>query len=244
MKPLQGEEKARYVADMFDTISRRYDLLNTVMTGGMHHRWRHKGASLAVQGEPGEALDVATGTGDFALELARRPQVASVVGLDFAPRMLPLARKKAVNRGLADKVQWMLGDAMALPFPDGRFACVTCGFGLRNFSGVGTALAEMLRVARPGGRVVILDILPSEGNGPLQRLFRLYFSGLVPRLGALISGSKAAYTYLPESVESFLTARQLREAMVEQGMERVRSFRLGLGTVGLHVGEKGTGAPS
>ena len=238
MVQLKGDEKARYVATMFDLIARRYDLLNTVMSGGMHHRWRGRAARLAVQEGQGQALDVATGTGDFALDLARKPGIERVVGLDFAPKMLPLARQKAQRRGLSQRVNWMLGDAQALPFPDDRFLCITCGFGLRNFSDKEKALKEMTRVVRPGGRVVILDIVPLVGRGGFQRLLRAYFRGVVPRLGVLLGGNKEAYKYLPDSVDSFLTAQELSAMMESVGLQNVRHEMMGLGTVTLHVGEK------
>ena len=243
---LKGDEKARYVAAMFDGISRRYDMMNTVMSGGMHHVWRRRATALATQGGEGEApsassgqaLDVATGTGDFALDLARRPGISRVVGLDFAPQMLPLARKKAQRRNLSHRVDWLLGDALALPFSDDHFLCTTVGFGLRNFRDKEAALKEVTRVVKPGGRVVVLDILPSTGTGAIYRLVRLYFRGVVPRLGALLAGSKEAYTYLPDSVDSFLTAQELAAMMESVGLQGVRYQMMGLGTVALHVGEK------
>ncbi|MBF8266619.1 MAG: bifunctional demethylmenaquinone methyltransferase/2-methoxy-6-polyprenyl-1,4-benzoquinol methylase [Dehalococcoidia bacterium] len=238
MARLRGQEKARYVAAMFDRISRRYDLLNTVMSGGRHHSWRRRAADLAIQDGQGEALDVATGTGDFALELARRPGVTRVIGLDFAPQMLSLARQKAARHGLSQRVHWALGDAHALPFPDGRFLCVTSGFGLRNFSEAEAALGEMARVVRPGGRVVILDIVPFQGRGVLHRLSRLYLRKVIPRLGALLSGDREGYAYLPESVDSYLNPQELSQMMEGLGLQRVKHQVMGSGMVALHVGEK------
>lgn len=238
MARLTGQEKGRYVAAMFDRISRRYDLLNTVMSGGRHHAWRRKAADLATQGGEGEALDVATGTGDFALELARRPGITRVVGLDFAPQMLSLARQKAAR---SHRVHWVLGDAHALPFPDGRFLCVTSGFGLRNFSDVEAALGEMARVVRPGGRVVILDIVPFQGRGVLHRLSRLYLRRVIPRLGALLAGDREGYAYLPESVEGYLNPQELSQMMERLGLQRVKCQLMGGGMVALHVGEKPAG---
>ncbi|MFH1560169.1 MAG: bifunctional demethylmenaquinone methyltransferase/2-methoxy-6-polyprenyl-1,4-benzoquinol methylase UbiE [Chloroflexota bacterium] len=246
MVQLKGDEKARYVAAMFDRISSRYDLLNTVMSGGMHHLWRQRAAYLAAQEDQGEApstgsgqaLDVATGTGDFALALARRLGIGRVVGLDFAPRMLPMARDKAQRRGLSHWVHWMLGDALALPFSDDHFLCATVGFGLRNFSDKEAALREMARVVIPGGRVVILDMVPLGDKGISHRLLRVYFRKVVPRLGTLLTGNKEAYTYLPDSVDSYLTAQQLAAIMEGAGLQNVHYQMMGLGTVALHVGEK------
>ena len=238
MVQLKGDEKARYLSAMFDGISRRYDLMNTVMSSGMHRLWRRRAARQAAQAGAGDALDIATGTGDFALELARRPGEDRVVGLDFAPRMLPIARYKANKRGLSPKIDWVLGDALNLPFPDDRFACITVGFGLRNFADKETALSEMLRVLKPGGRVVVLDIVPIQGKSPFHRLLRAYFRGVVPRLGMLVAGNKEAYTYLPESVDNHLTPRQLADLMGKVGLQHVRYETMGFGTVALHVGEK------
>lgn len=238
MVDLKGNEKAKYVARMFDQISGHYDLLNNVMSGGMHHSWRKQATKLAVEGDEGEALDIATGTGDFAFSLAQRPEISRVTGLDFAPQMLPLARNKARDRGLSEVTNWLLGDALFLPFPDNHFKCVTVGFGLRNFSDVITALSEMTRVIRPGGRIVILDILPHSKSSLLRRLFKLYFRGVVPLMGALLARNRSAYTYLPESVESFLTAQDLVAAMEEVGLQNVRYKTMSLGTVAIHIGEK------
>jgi demethylmenaquinone methyltransferase/2-methoxy-6-polyprenyl-1,4-benzoquinol methylase len=246
---LRGDEKARYVAAMFDRISRRYDLLNTVMSGGMHHVWRRRAADLATLGEEneapsagsGQALDVGTGTGDMALELARRPGIERVVALDFASQMLTLAQAKAEGRSLSAPVHWILGDALNLPFLDDRFLSVTSCFGLRNFTDTEAALREMIRVIKPGGRVVILDIVPMKGNGILRRLSRLYMRTVVPRLGALLARDKEGYTYLPESVDSYLDPQELAQIMEGLGLHPVAHRMMAGGTVALHVGEKQLG---
>lgn len=243
MVQLKGDDKARYVAAMFDRIARRYDLLNTVMSFGMHHLWRWQATAAATKGvERGEALDLATGTGDFALELAARPAITGVVGLDFSPQMLALAQKKAKRSRLKRLVQWVQGDALALPFSDSHFACVTSGFGLRNFADMEAGLREMVRVVRPGGRVVILDISPLRGRGPARRFLRLYFSRVVPRVGAFLAKDAEGYTYLPESVENFLDPQDLAQMMERAGLQMVTYRMLGLGAVAIHSGEKPTGA--
>ena len=239
MVQLKGDDKARYVASMFDGISGRYDLMNTVMTGGMHHLWRWRTTAVAGRAGSGEALDIATGTGDLAWELADRPSVSRVVGLDFAPRMLARARAKTRRHvGEAPRVHWVRGDALNLPFADGRFRSVTCGFGLRNFSDLEAALREMARVLAPGGRVVILDIVPVTGSDGLSRLFKWYFHRVVPRLGSLIGGSREAYTYLPDSVQQYVSAEQLASMMQDAGLRGVEFRMMGLGTVAIHAGEK------
>lgn len=220
---------------MFARIARRYDLMNTVMTGGRHRAWRR----LAVrQGRPagGRALDVCCGTGDFALELARHG-AAAVVGVDFGREMLALAAGKAQAAGLSDRVQWQLADALEMPFPDGAFICATSGFSLRNVDDVGRALREMARVVAPGGRVAVLELTPVRSRlfGPV---FRAYFRGVVPLVGGLVVGDRGAYTYLPDSVLAFPTADALADLMRQAGLVDVRYRLLALGTVALHLGVK------
>ena len=225
------------MAEMFGRISRRYDLLNTLMTAGRHYAWRRLAADLAVGDQSGPALDVATGTGDFALDLALKPQVTHVVGLDFAPQMLDLGVRKAWRRDLAHRVQYLVGDAHSLPFPDGHFICATVGFGVRNFIDVPRAMREMARVVRPGGRVVVLEIVRLEGSGPLARSFALYFRYVTPWIGAVFAGDREAYTYLPQSVDGFLSAKEMTSLMEQAGFGNVPCRRMAMGTVAIHVGE-------
>ena len=240
MARLRGEERARYVSSMFGRISRRYDLLNTVMTGGMHYAWRRLAADTATaSGLSGVALDVACGTGDFAFDVARRENVEHVVGLDFVPEMLALAKGKAARQGLGAHTTFAVGDAHALPFVDDSFVCVTVGFGVRNFIDVPRALSEMARVVQPGGRVVVLEIVRMEGKGPHNRLLPWCFQKVAPMLGAALAGDSEAYSYLPQSVDEFLSARQLVGAMEGAGLRDVRRRSLGMGMVAVVVGEVG-----
>ena len=234
----QSQDKAQHVAAMFGRIAGRYDLLNTVMTAGMHYRWRRLATDIAVEGLDGEALDVATGTGDFALELARRPQVSRVVGLDFSSQMLEIAEAKAQRKGHDGRVEFTLGDALALPFPDDGFAFVTSGFGLRNVANLDLAFSEMARVTRPGGRVVSLEITPVKGRDPFSRFFPWYFRNVTPRLGALLAADREAYAYLPASVEEFSSAEEVALVMEKVGLREVVFRKVGLGTVAIHVGKK------
>lgn len=193
---------------------------------------------MAVGEMIGPALDVATGTGDFTFDLLRHSHVTSVVGLDFTRAMLPLAIEKARERGSGDHIKFVAGDAHTLPFPDDSFICATVGFGVRNFIDVPLALREMRRVVRPGGRVVILEIVRQDGLNPIGKLFPFYFRHATPWMGALFAGDREAYTYLPESVQGFLSAEELAELMDGAGLLNVRYRSLGLGTVAIHVGEK------
>lgn len=223
---------------MFSRISHRYDLLNGIMSGGRHHAWRRMASRMAAEGLSGPTLDVASGTGDFTFELARLHGVSSAIGVDFTREMLMVANRKSERRRLSEQVAFTLGDAHALPFQDDQFICATVGFGIRNFADVNRALQEMARVVRPGGRVVSLEIVRMEGRGPISRLFPFHFKHTAPLLGAIIAGDRQAYTYLPESVQTFLSAREMGQAMEAAGLKSVRYLKLALGTVAIHVGEK------
>ena len=198
--PSAGTLEAVQVRAMFDRIAGVYDLLNSVMTAGLHHRWRERASDLARVGPGSRVLDVATGTGDLAVELARRVSPGGeVVGSDFSEAMLERARCKPKPAGADLRFEW--GDALDLPFEDGAFDAATVGFGARNFSDLARGLAEMVRVVRPGGRVVVLEFT-SPTRAPLSLFYRLWFDRIVPLLGAL-AGDSDAYTYLPNSVKRF-----------------------------------------
>ena len=238
MAKLRGQERARYVSRMFGRISRRYDLLNTVMTGGRHYAWRRLAADAATASElSGAALDVACGTGDFAFDLARKSNIEHVVGLDFVPPMLALAIGKARRQRLSAQTAFIAGDAHSLPFADDSFVCATVGFGVRNFIDVPRALSEMARVVRPGGRVVVLEIVRMEGRGLHNRLLPWCFQRTAPLLGAVLAGDSEAYSYLPQSVDEFLSASQLADVMEGAGLRNVRRRSLGMGMVAALVGE-------
>ena len=193
---------------------------------------------MAVEGLSGAALDVATGTGDFAFDLARRPEVTSVVGLDFTREMMRLGVQKAGRQGVGRSVSFTEGDAHGLPFKDDSFICATAGFGIRNFVDVPRALGEMVRVVAPGGRVVSLEIVRLDGGDPVSRMARLHFRYVTPWLGALLAGDREAYTYLPQSAQGFMSAQELSQAMEDAGLEVTACIKLALGTVAIHVGQK------
>jgi demethylmenaquinone methyltransferase/2-methoxy-6-polyprenyl-1,4-benzoquinol methylase len=212
---------------MFDRIARIYDRMNSVMTAGMHHRWRERSADLARVERGDRALDVATGTGDLALELARRG--ASVTGLDFSGRMLELARDKA------PEIDWVQGNALELAYEKGEFDAVTVGFGARNFSDLDRGMREMVRVAKPGGRVVILEITTPE-RPPLSWFFRFWFDRAIPALGRMADSE--AYTYLPSSVRRFPRAQELGARMAAAGLDNVGWILTAGGIIAIHSGTK------
>lgn len=236
MAELTGADRQRYVATLFARISRRYDLMNDLMTLGMHRGWKRRTAALAAQPLPGPALDVSTGTGDLALQLARQPGAGAVVALDLLPEMIAIARSRK-SKADNDSLNLLVGDALALPFPDASFACATAGFSLRNMPDVQRAIGEMARVVRPGGRVALLELSPMP-DGLKSRLFRVYFHGLVPLVGNLVARDRSAYSYLPQSVDRFYDADQLASILANSGLVNVDYLRLGFGTVCIHWGDK------
>ena len=222
------------VRAMFDRIAGIYDTLNSVMTVGLHHRWRARAADLAAVGPGSRVLDVATGTGDLAIELARRG--CEVVGTDFSGEMLELARKKSRSH---PALRWERANALELPYGDDEFDAATVGFGARNFSDLGRGLAEMARVVRPGGRVVVLEIT-TPTKPPLSTFYRVWFDRIVPVLGR-VAGDQDAYSYLPDSVKRFPGPHDLAATMERAGLEHLRWILTAGGIIAMHVGEKGPG---
>jgi demethylmenaquinone methyltransferase/2-methoxy-6-polyprenyl-1,4-benzoquinol methylase len=218
---------------MFDRIAKVYDLLNTVMTAGLHHRWRERAADLARVGPGSRVLDVATGTGDLAIELARRVAPGGeVVGSDFSEAMLARARTKPKPAGAELRFEW--GDALELPFADGTFDAATVGFGARNFSDLARGLEEMARVVRPGGRVVVLEFT-SPTRAPLSLFYGLWFDRVVPLLGRL-AGDPDAYSYLPNSVKRFPAPAGLAAELERAGLRGIGYLLTAGGIVVIHFG--------
>jgi demethylmenaquinone methyltransferase / 2-methoxy-6-polyprenyl-1,4-benzoquinol methylase len=212
------------VRTMFDRIAPVYDAMNHAMTAGLDRRWRAETARAVVS--PGDrVLDSCCGTGDLAIACLRAG--GRVTGLDFSGRMLDRARRKS------DEVEWVEGDALALPFAEGSFDAATVGFGVRNLEDLGKGLGELRRVLRPGGRLAILEI--TTPRGLLRPFYKLWFEGLVPLAGKLLPGG-SAYTYLPASVRRFPEAKQLAELMDSAGFEHVRYRFFAGGIVALHTG--------
>jgi demethylmenaquinone methyltransferase/2-methoxy-6-polyprenyl-1,4-benzoquinol methylase len=226
-----GRLEEGQVRAMFDRIAGVYDVMNSVMTAGLHHRWRERAADLARLPSGGRALDVATGTGDLAIELARRVGPGGqVIGSDFSEGMLERARIKD------PQIRWEWADALDLSYEDASFDAATVGFGARNFSDLDRGLAEMTRVVRPGGRVVVLEIT-TPTNPPLSTFFRLWFDHLVPLLGKL-SGEDEAYTYLPNSVKRFPAPRELAARMEKAGLVDISWILTAGGIIAIHAGTR------
>lgn len=218
------------VRALFDRVAGIYDPLNELMTAGLHHRWRRRAADLAGVGPGDRVLDVAAGTGDLSIELAKRVTPGGeVIGCDFSPEMLARARAKAPG------LRFEHGDALALDYPDGTFDAATVGFGARNFADLERGLKEMARVVRPGGHVVMLDFTTPR-RAPLSTFFGIWFDRIVPLLGR-VAGQRRAYGYLSRSVQRFPGPAELAATMQRCGMTNIRYLVTGGGIVVTHVGE-------
>jgi demethylmenaquinone methyltransferase / 2-methoxy-6-polyprenyl-1,4-benzoquinol methylase len=225
------------VRAMFDRIAGVYDRMNAVMTAGLDRQWRRRAADLADVGPGAQVLDVATGTGDLALELARRVAPGGrVVGTDFSEEMLVRAREKAALAapgGVAVAFEW--ANALSLPCEPSSFDAATVGFGARNFADLRRGVAEMARVVRPGGRVVILELTTPQ-KPPLSWFYSVWFDRVVPALGRA-AGDASAYSYLPSSVKRFPGPGELAAIMAGCGLHRVRWLVTAGGITAIHAGE-------
>ncbi|GAB5468880.1 MAG: bifunctional demethylmenaquinone methyltransferase/2-methoxy-6-polyprenyl-1,4-benzoquinol methylase UbiE [Rhodospirillales bacterium] len=229
------EEKTPLVRDLFSRVAGRYDLMNDIMSGGIHRLW--KDAMVArLAPRPGERiLDVAGGTGDIAIRLVKRQPSATVTVLDLTPEMLAVGRDRALDQGLVEHLTWVAGDAQHLPLPDRSVQAFTIAFGLRNVTEPALALAEARRVLKPGGRFLCLEfsavILPI-----LDRLYDLYSFRVLPQIGALVARDRAGYRYLVESIRRFPPQAELAAMMQEAGMKRVGWRNFSGGIAALHHG--------
>jgi demethylmenaquinone methyltransferase / 2-methoxy-6-polyprenyl-1,4-benzoquinol methylase len=233
------EEKAskkEQVARMFDNISQRYDFLNHFLSLGIDKGWRKKAIQLLAPHKPKHMLDVATGTGDFALQaLSLKPD--QIIGVDISTGMLNVGKKKIEKRGVSDTIKMVQADSENLPFEENKFDAVTVAFGVRNFENLKVGLAEILRVMKPGAVLVVLEF-SRPNKFPFKQVYNFYFKTILPKLGHWISRDKAAYTYLPESVEAFPVGEKFLTILSETGYKNTSCKSLTFGISSIYTAQK------
>ncbi len=229
------DEKAGLVHGVFSSVASRYDVMNDVMSGGVHRLWKDAAMDWLAPRDGQRLLDVAGGTGDIAFRFLRRAPGAEAVVLDLTEPMLAEGRRRAEAASLEDRLEWIAGDAMALPFEDASFDRYTISFGIRNVTRIPDALREAYRVLRPGGRLMVLEFsqLP---NPMLQRAYDLYSFNVIPRMGQAIAGDRDSYQYLVESIRNFPDQEAFAAMIREAGFGQVRYRNLTQGIAALHSG--------
>jgi len=232
----QAESKKQQVAEMFNKISHKYDFLNHFLSLGIDRKWRRKGIKLLASENPKYILDIATGTGDLAIE-AMRLDPDQVIGIDISEGMLKVGNKKIQNKKLDDTITLMLGDSENLQFEDNNFDAVTVAFGVRNFENLNKGLEEMKRVIKPGGKVMIIEFSQPQGF-PFKQLYNFYFRSILPNIGRYFSGDNAAYRYLPESVREFPSGEDFLKILNEIGFKNCKCIPLTLGISSIYLAEK------
>jgi demethylmenaquinone methyltransferase/2-methoxy-6-polyprenyl-1,4-benzoquinol methylase len=238
MANLKGDERARYVQEMFTRIAPRYDFMNRLMTAGQDIRWRQEVIRRANLHSGAYVLDLGSGTGDLAREALRQCPDCRSLAADFTLQMMRIGQRRPINEEFNGKhLYWTAADSLHLPFPDTTFEAVISGFLMRNVRDVRGALQEQFRVLKPGGQIVILDTTRPPKN-LLSPLIRFYTNAIIPFLGRLITGHADAYTYLPESTTHFLSAENLAKQMAMAGFKNTGFKRRMLGVVAIHWGEK------
>ena len=211
------------------------------MTGGRHHSWRKTAIEILNQNNSKNiSLDIATGTGDIALEMIKKNKKCFVVGVDTSLNMIEVARKKSSKIKLNNNLTFALSDAHNLPFPKDFFSYATIGFGVRNFIDLKSALKEVNRVLKPNGKLAILEIVKLNEDSFLSKIFPIYFGKITPWLGSIFAGDKEAYSYLPQSVENFISSKELTNLLNSVGFKTITTKNLALGTVAIHIAKKVT----
>ncbi|WP_276369216.1 bifunctional demethylmenaquinone methyltransferase/2-methoxy-6-polyprenyl-1,4-benzoquinol methylase UbiE [Chryseolinea sp. H1M3-3] len=228
--------KKAQVAKMFNNISHRYDFLNNLLSLGIDKIWRKKAISVLKELKPSKILDVATGTGEFALQaLELNPE--KIIGIDISEGMLEIGRKKISAKNLGSKIELIQGDSEKIPFAQNKFDAVTVAFGVRNFEDLKRGLSEIRRVLRPGGMVVILEF-SKPSKFPFKQIYSIYFRYILPRIGSIVSNDKAAYTYLPKSVEAFPDGEDFLHILHDVGFKNTQCSSLTFGISSIYIGTK------
>jgi len=231
------DQKAGMVHGVFTNVASKYDLMNDVMSGGIHRIWKAAMMDWLAPRRGQRLLDVAGGTGDVAFRFLQRAPGAEAVVLDMTEGMLAEGRNRAEAESLGDRLDWVVGDAMALPFEDASFDVYTISFGIRNVTRIGDVLAEAFRVLRPGGRLMVLEFsqLPNPG---LQKAYDLYSFNVIPRMGQMIANDRDSYQYLVESIRKFPDQETFAGMIRDAGFEQVKYRNMTMGVAALHSGWK------
>lgn len=232
-----NERKGAQIERMFDSIAETYDKLNHTLSFHTDKRWRKKGIDFLKPFSPQSILDVATGTGDLAIGMQKELKPARIVGVDLSEGMLKIGRRKAAEAGAASSVSFEQQDCLSLTYADNTFDAVASAFGVRNFDSIEKGIAEMYRVLRPGGHLMILE-LSSPRSFPVKQLYTFYSQTVIPWLGRLLSGEKAAYHYLPASIEFVPQGEEMAELLRWQGFVHVGVRTFTSGICSLYTGEK------
>lgn len=230
-------EKAGRVHGVFSSVASCYDIMNDVMSGGVHRLWKDAMIDWLAPRPGQRLLDVAGGTGDIAFRFLKRAPTASATVLDLTEPMLDAGRQRAEAERMTDRLDWIVGDAMALPFEDRSFDVYTISFGIRNVTRIGDALAEAFRVLKPGGRLMVLEFSQIP-NDLMQRLYDLYSFNVIPRMGQMIAKDRDSYQYLVESIRRFPDQETFASMIRDAGFEQVRYRNLSMGIAALHSGRK------
>ena len=225
------------IAAMFDRISPKYDTLNHLLSLNIDKAWRRKTAIAVAKCQPKTILDLATGTADLAIVMAKYNPQAHIVGVDISDRMLEIGKTKITGQQLERQIELRHGDAVALPFPDGSFDTVTAAFGVRNFEDLNQGIAEISRVCRSGGCLCILELTMPE-KFPLRQLYRIYFKHLLPSIGKIVSKDRSAYAYLPTSVERFPKPAAFAGLLASHDLYNIAAKRLTCGIATLFTATK------
>lgn len=237
-REIDKDEKETLVKEVFDTVAEKYDLMNDLMSMGTHRLWKRFVVSKSSLSVGDYALDVAGGTGDLSLLMAKKvTEKGQVVVFDINREMLKAGRKKRINEGNIKNIRWMQGNAEAIPFEDNTFKCTTIGFGIRNVTNRDKAFAEMIRVTDIGGKVMCLEF-SHPTNGKFKALYNMYSEVLLPNIGGLITGSRESYEYLHESIRKFPDQETLKKELVDLGLSNVKYYNLFNGIAALHIGIK------
>lgn len=238
VKPYSTEEgsKKEQVAKMFDNISARYDFLNHLLSLGIDKGWRRKVVRIVSATQPTKVLDIATGTADLAIALSKIDG-AHITGVDISAGMLKVGGEKIDKKGLSERIALQLGDSEQLPFEDNSFDAITVAFGVRNFENLEAGLSEMLRVVKPGGKVVVLEFSQPTGF-PFKQIYRFYFKFILPTIGRLVSKDQSAYTYLPESVDAFPYGQRFLDILGKLGYSKAVAKPVTFGVATIYTATK------